>query len=33
MEKVILKWKEGERTWVKDHWEYKDGVFAIREVP
>ena len=25
MGKVILEWKEGERTWVKDHWEYKKG--------
>jgi len=24
-EKVILEWKEGERTWVKDHWEYQKG--------
>ena len=23
--KVVLEWKEGERTWVKDHWEYRDG--------
>ena len=25
MEKVKLVWKEGERTWVKDHWEFKEG--------
>ena len=25
MEKIILEWKKGERTWVKDHWEYKEG--------
>ena len=25
MGKVNLVWKEGERTWVKDHWEFKKG--------
>ena len=25
MGKVNLVWKDGERTWVKDHWEYKEG--------
>ena len=28
---VILEWKEGERTWVKDHWEYKDGCSPLEK--
>ena len=24
MSKVNLVWKDGERTWVNDHWKYKE---------
>ena len=29
--KVNLVWKEGERTWVDDHWEYKDGCSPLEK--
>lgn len=31
MGKVNLVWKDGERTWVKDHWEYKDGCSPLEK--
>ena len=31
MSKVNLVWKEGERIWVKDHWEYKDGCSPLEK--
>ena len=31
MSKVNLIWQEGERTWVNDHWEYKDGCSPLEK--
>ena len=31
MSKVNLIWQEGERTWVNDPWEYKDGCSPLEK--
>ena len=28
---IDLGWKEGERTWVRNHWEYKDGCSPLEK--